>query len=331
MMPRRAGRRVAAALAVAVGLLGSLPVQALTFVFDYSHDTRGFFTDTTTGAPIEDRRRVLEAAGSAFSGFTDSLAAIAPGAGNTWSASITHPSLAGGPIRLTDLAVAADTLRIYVGGSSSAPGVLGFASSSFDITASGSAEFIDSVTTRGQANATGPAATDYGFWGGSIWFNARNDWYFGLDGSGLVAGRPDFLTTATHELAHLLGIGVADSWFAQIDSAGRFTGTQAIASFGGTVPLDRFQSHFAEGTRSTVNGVDQETLMDPTTISGTREHLTALDLAVLADIGWQVTAVPEVGTTTLMVAGLAAVFCAMRLSAPLGSFSRLSRTAQGRC
>ena len=43
---------------------------------------------------------------------------------------------------------------------------------------------------------------------------------------------------------------------------------------------------------STVDGLVQETLMDPSTSYGTRQLLTELDYAGFADIGWQLTAVP---------------------------------------
>jgi hypothetical protein len=56
--------------------------------------------------------------------------------------------------------------------------------------------------------------------------------------------------------------------------------------------------------RDAVRRLWQETLMDPSTPRGTRELLTDLDLAGLADIGWQVTAVPEPGSAHLLLAGL---------------------------
>lgn len=294
-----------------LGLCLAAPAQGLRIEFDYTYDTRGFFTDTATGAPIGERRALLEEAASFYSGFTDPLAAIAPQAGDTWSVRITHPSLGGPQITLTDVAIGADTLRIYVGGSNSAPGVLGFANTGSALTANGSAAFVDAVATRGQANATGSLASDYGTWGGMIWFNGANDWYFGSDPSGLAPGRPDFLTTATHEIGHILGFGEADSWFARIDDQGRFTGPASVAAHGGPVPLDPFAAHWAEGTMSRYAGLAQETLMDPSTPPGERQFPTVLDYAALTDIGWQVSAVPEpriallLAPGTLLVLGLA--------------------------
>jgi hypothetical protein len=300
------------ALAALLSLAFGAPAQALTIEFDYTYDTRGFFTDTLTGAPITERRDLLAEAASFYSGFTDSLTAIAPQAGDSWSVRITHPSLAGPQITLSNQSIAADTLRIYVGGSESAPGVLGFANTGSNLTATGSTAFADAVTTRGQANATGANATDYGIWGGMIWFNAVHDWYFGSDAGGLTPGHPDFLTTATHELGHILGFGEADSWHAQIDDAGYFHGANAMAVYGGPVPVDPYGVHWAEGVTSTHNATAQETLMDPTTPGGLRELPTALDYAGFADVGWQVSAVPEPQSAALFAAGALLVLTAAR-------------------
>jgi len=304
-------------------LLGALawsasnPAQALIIEFDYRYDTRGFFTDSASGAALTERREMLKLAASAYARFSDQLAPIAPQTGDSWSVTITHPSLGGAPLRLTDLSVAVDTIRVFVGGSPSAPGVLGFAGVGSNLLADGSAEFVDSVLSRGQANAFGPTANDYGVWGGYIWFNAAQDWYFGADADGLSPGHPDFLTTATHELGHILGFGTADSWFSQIDQAtNALTGEASIAVHGGPVPLDQFQSHWAEGVYGEVFGIVQETLMDPSTVRGQRELMTDLDYAGFRDIGWQVAAVPLPGAVWLFAAGLGLLGNQRRLKYP---------------
>ncbi|WP_439536464.1 PEP-CTERM sorting domain-containing protein [Methyloversatilis sp.] len=289
-------------------IASSSPVSALEIEFDYTYDTRGFFTDLASGAPRIDRRALLDLAASHYSGFTDTLSAIAPAEGDQWSVSFMHPSLGGPGVTLNNVVIEADTLRIYVGGSPSAPGVLGFAGTGVNLQATGSAAFVGAVMTRGQLDTTGPDASDYATWGGYIWFNASNDWYFGADAGGLSSGRPDFLTTATHEIGHVLGFGEADSWRAQIDATtGLFTGAASVAAYGGGVPVDRYGSHWAEGTHSVRDGQLQETMMDPSTPFGERQLPTALDYAGFADMGWQVSAVPEPASALMLLAGLALI------------------------
>lgn len=45
---------------MAAGFLLATPAHALTIEFDYTHDTKGFFTDLVTGAPILERRSLLD-------------------------------------------------------------------------------------------------------------------------------------------------------------------------------------------------------------------------------------------------------------------------------
>jgi hypothetical protein len=290
------------------GMLAFAPAHAINIEFDYTYDTRGFFTDQSTGNPIAERRSLLETAASYYSGFSDKLAAIAPQPGDTWSVSFSHPSLAGPAVTLTDISIPEDTIRVYVGGSSSAPGVLGFSGVGTNLVATGSNQFVDSVLTRQQANGTGAHAEDYGIWEGSIWFNANNDWYFGEDASGLTPNHPDFLTTVIHELGHILGYGEAASWYAQIDEAsGTFLGASSVAAYGKPVQLDQYHMHWASGTMSTLNGVMQNTLMDPSTAKGRRELPTVLDYAGFRDIGWQVSPVPAPSEWAMLLGGLAVV------------------------
>jgi hypothetical protein len=93
-----------------------------------------------------------------------------------------------------------------------------------------------------------------------------------------------------HELGHVFGIGTADSWQDKL-SGGAFTGASARAANGGVnPPVDGSGGHWKQGTNSTVNGVAQAVVMEPSLLTGTRRSFTRLDYAGLADVGWQVPA-----------------------------------------
>ncbi len=280
------------------------PAYAIQIEFDYSYDTHGFFTDQQTGSPLQERRARLEQAASFYTGFTDHLTTIQPNASNNWSVNIGHPSQLGSSISLTNIAVAENTVRVFVGGSSSSPAVLGFAGTGWGLSATGSQSFTESVLSRGQLNTMGPNASDYGLWGGTIWFNDVHNWYFGEDESGLTVGNPDFLTTATHELGHILGYGKADSWAAAINADSFFLGSSAITSYGEPIPVSQFGAHWGEGVLSDRGGITQEAMMDPSTPFGERQLPTSLDYAGFQDIGWQVTPVPLPPSLLLFMSGL---------------------------
>jgi hypothetical protein len=272
------------------------PARALTIEFDYSYDTSGFFADPA-------RRELLSLAAGYYSSFADALTTISPGGGDAWTVYFNHPGDLGmGLVAEQNLSIAANTISIFVGGSAMGDGVLGFSTIGTITDLAGSQDFLDAVTTRGQPNATGPEATDYGVWGGAISFNSDASWYFGASDDGLGADASDFLTTAMHELGHILGYGVADSWFHYLDGS-FFTGASSMSAYGGPVPASA--AHWAEGVTSYVDGREQETLMDPTTAAGIRELPTLLDYAGLYDIGWR-TAVPLPAGAPLLASALAA-------------------------
>jgi hypothetical protein len=108
-------------------------------------------------------------------------------------------------------------------------------------------------------------------------------WYFGQRPPGRHSGE-DFLTVALHELGHVLGIGTAPSWFAQVAPDGHFTGAASEATFGGPVPLAADRSHWARHLRSG----GQMVVMQPGLLPGERRAFTPLDFAGLEDVGWQV-------------------------------------------
>jgi len=302
---------VAALLAAA-----ALPAAAVTIQFDYRFDTSGFFTQQL-------RRDVLQAAGDYWSAvLTDTLTAIAPGGQNRWTALSFDPVNpdTGGNVSLTDLQVAADAILIFVGGATDLdPGVLGVGGPG-GYSASGFRPFLDNLETRGESGVVinGPGDTDFAPWGGSIGFSSTASWYFDADVSTDEAfGGFDFYSVALHEVAHVLGFGLSESWDALVNGA-LFTGAMASAVNGGPVPLNAGRDHFANGTLSDVLGVPREAAMDPDIAAGVRKRITTLDLAAMDDIGWDIaypappSPEPVNLPVPLWVPGLLAVICARR-------------------
>jgi len=276
------------ALAGVVLLAASQSTEAVVINFDYTYDG-GFFSGSNAS-----RRDILDAAGGFLGGIlTDSLTAITSGGINNFSAVFQRPDT-GASTTLSNFSVAADTLTVFVGGQTMGAGNLGYGGYG-GYSVSGTQDFLTNATQRGQSNATsGPSATDFAPWGGQLTFSSSANWYFDTDLSTTetFTGN-DFYSVALHELGHLLGLGSSDSWDNQASGSG-FTGANAVAAYGGNVPLEGDKVHWLEGTKSTANGIEQEAAMDPTLRVGTRKVFTQLDLAALKDAGWQVsvTAVP---------------------------------------
>jgi hypothetical protein len=268
-------RRYAGVCAL-LGMVLPAPASAISLQFDYSLDSSGFFT-----AP---RRAVLEAAGSYFSTLlTDTLSAITSGGVNQFTGRIVDPGTLA-EISLPGLSVPADTLIVYAGGNATLGSTLGFGGfGGFQV--SGTQAFLDNARSRGETGPTsGPLATEFAPWGGMLVFNSSLNWYADPDVTTTEAfSGHDLYSVALHELGHVLGLGVAASWF-RLVSGGVFTGSAAMAAHGGPVPLTADGNHWAEG----VSSGGQEAAMDPTLLVGSRKTFTALDVAALDDIGWDV-------------------------------------------
>ena len=260
-------------------LLAAAPAPALLVELDYTYDTTGFFSQPQ-------RRQTLQTAAETFALLADPLLAIEPGGINQWSARIVEPATLN-TISISNPTIAAGTIRVYVGASSSlASSTLAFAGPG-GYSASGTSTFLDTLSRRGQANVKGADATDFGPWGGYIIFNANKVWNF-ADQSLPVSGQNDLYSVAIHEFGHILGVGTADSWDSWVQTASHlFTGPNSEASHGGPVPLHTDNSHWQNGLLSTVGDRLQEASEDPSILVGSRKLFTELDYAALGDIGWE--------------------------------------------
>jgi hypothetical protein len=258
----------------------------LRFQFDYSLDTRGFFSGANSW-----RRGLLEFSGRLLTAeLTDELTAIIPTSTNQWQPNIRHPStgtdLTGQLHQLpASLRVPANTIIVYVGARDLPGNVRGFAGPG-GASYRGSQAWLDNVTSRGQRGALGSQPTDFAPNVGSVSFDLESstDWYFGYDADQIGASQIDFVSVAVHELAHVLGFGTAPSWQRLVEN-GRFGGTRtnAIDPSSSNTLIDGNHWH-----PSVVSRGGFKPLLAGQVNAGVRSPLTALDFAGLDDLGWQV-------------------------------------------
>lgn len=296
---------------IALLLLLAFPFRAAAIViqFDYTYAPAAFSTPTV--------QNTLNAAAAYFTGFTDQLSAIAPSGGNTWHENFTDPT-SGNPVIVSNPTVPANTVWIYVGASSSlAASTLVTLTGGGYVVDSGPQSWSDTVSARGQAGALASPPTDYGRWGAAMQFSTATgvNWNFSST-SGPSSGQYDLLTAAERGIAEVLGFGRAPSWTTwRENSTTTFYGPNSIVANNGVDPSlggTASQYFWAAGTKSTVNGVSQAAVMDPTLSTGVRQAMTLLDYAGLEDVGWQIP-VPEPGKMILL-AGIAFVLLQRRRS-----------------
>ncbi|EMI53599.1 extracellular nuclease [Rhodopirellula sallentina SM41] len=274
------------------------------FRFDYRHDT-GFFNNHP------ERKALLEEAGQYLTDrLSDTLAAIPASNSNySWQAHYTNPSNGANTKVPNGFSVAANEIVVFVGSRNlqsldasaqlktraHADGVnTPFSYNCATGTQAQCDAFGSTLLTRGEGTTMGVGANDFAPFVGSISFDTRsetvNAWNF--DDEPLEENQLRFVTFVQHELAHILGHGVADSFITRV-SGGRFNGPKTNAAYvgSGSVPLNG--EHIAQSVEN-----EQSTIM--TASINTPDLFSALDFAVLDDIGWQVTgdSRPTVNITT---------------------------------
>ncbi|MGL4422494.1 MAG: matrixin family metalloprotease, partial [Gemmataceae bacterium] len=240
---------------------------ALTIQFNYSLDSSGFFQNPT-------HRAALEQAGATIASQIDTrLPAITSGGTNNLTARFFDPAT-GSQREVSNLSVPADTIIVYVGArdlTASEAGVGGTGGYRLN----GDAGFRNVVQNRNPGGVS--------LWGGSISFDSSQNWNFTL-GQAPSSNQTDFYTVASHELAHVLGLGTSSQFFDLVNPNGTFEGATANQVYGGAPPISPDGAHFATSAKLSSEIVS----LQPSLKVGEQYGLSRLEYAALADIGWKV-------------------------------------------
>jgi hypothetical protein len=237
----------------------SASTKGFNIEFDYRFDTRGWFTPQ--------RKAVLEAAARLWERIIlDDFPNVPKG---RRSNGVINPQTNRILTYKTDKPI--DDVRIFVASQNLGFGVL---------------------ASAGPAVTFAKRYTSANFepWIGSMAFNPTENWFFDRTPKSdfdLPPNQFDFLSTAAHEIGHVLGfLNRVDAFFYQT-FGNNFAGANATALNGGVpLPLDPGgTSHIADGYETIGSG---EALMDPIQRPGKRTRPTVLDAAVMDDLGYRV-------------------------------------------
>lgn len=253
--------------APAVGAAPADGLAPLQIQVDYRYDKSGFFSDPS-------RRAALEAACAIWSRTLRVDFPDVPAGTSVLSRDPESPTVAGTtfPIDYT-----IHDLVVFVGSSRLPEGTLGSSAPTAGLSGVTDPKLRGELSARFDGGSFRP-------WTGWISFDADAPFFFDpaprADGS-VPAGQVDFVSVALHELGHVLGFGTAKAFEARVEG-GAFVGPRAKALFGGAVPLAGDLNHFP----NTLLWERQRALMDVSDPPGARFFPTALDVAVLEDLGY---------------------------------------------
>lgn len=234
--------------------------------FDYRFDNAGFFDSPQ-------RRQLLEAAAQIWSAYIGDEFADIP-TGETFKVPLSSLSGTFQPSVILNQPI--DEILIFVYS-------LPLSSGSTTLASGGPfGSFIVGSDRDLRFNGS-----DFEPWLGTIYFNSSANFYFDStpETDDVPADKIDFLSVAIHEIGHVLGIGASQAFNNQINGQ-QFAGAISTAINGGQpIPLSEDLGHIQEGYTIDPNS---EALMDVSLSSGERTLPTQLDLALLADIGYQI-------------------------------------------
>ena len=140
---------------------------------------------------------------------------------------------------------------------------------------------------------TGTIATDFEPWVGVISFSMNppqdREWDFSLEAENLDPQKYDFVSVATHEIGHTLGIGTSPA-FDAIGEGASFDGVNTLAQNNNQpVLLESDLGHVQDKFN------DDQILLDPVLNQG-RNLPSAIDFAMLADIGYEIAGFSKQGS-----------------------------------
>lgn len=232
--------------------------------FDYRFDESNFFTP--------ERRAILEQAGDIWSSYIQDDFTPIP-AGETLSFTIDNNR------QEITLDEPIDDLLIFASYSDLSDNENFLARGTF------TASFI--VGSDRQERIQGD---DFEPWLGKIEFNraAGDNFFFDQtprSDDDIPFDQQDFLSLSLHEIGHILGFGVSDAFFAQVTD-NQFTGSQSLSlNNGNPIPLDLNHAHIEEDFSL---DPQSDALLDEIFTFGDRNLPTDLDLAIFADIGYEI-------------------------------------------
>ena len=252
--------------------------------FDYRFDTNGFFDDP-------ERRAALEAAGDIWEELIlDDFEEVPAGV----EFSVLNPQTGANETIVLDTAI--DDLIIFVGSQSlTEVGPIAFGGFT------GADAQGDAFSSRISSNFRdqGPV-TDFEPWAGTITFDSDFDFSFSIDDP--VPGQVDFISVVLHEIGHVLGLGTSPI-FREIGIGAQFDSPNALAvNQGNPVPLETDLVHVLDGFNGDTVLLDP--IINPIAINGGRNLPSDIDLALLADIGFEIEgftaqgSTPEIATDT---------------------------------
>ena len=224
--------------------------MAVSLQLDYSLDASGFFT--------ADRRTLLENTLNAIaSRLDDTLTAVSS---YTYGVSTSNGS------RQVTTSVPANTIKIYPFGDALTGSTVGEGSGVWTVS--------DNNAMRGQQ------ANDYAPDVGFIQFDddGSTDWYFGSSTSGLTSDRTDFVSVARSRVSPRPRVRFRP---ADLRSLPPEFDVRRSQRRGGVSQFSRADGRFARREQVT-------SVMNASSLDGTREDLRDLEWGILKDIGWNV-------------------------------------------